>query len=207
MADYPGSTEFWSQVAARFANNPLVAFDLYNEPHGISSQVWLHGGSVATYYVIPYQAAGMQQLYDAVRATGAQNLVLVSGNSWANNPPTTLVSGSNIAYGVHPYTCPQNPPPNCGSSDPYNPDPILGKWVGLSAFVPVVVSEFGWPGVTDGTYNRNVSTFAQAHGWGWIAYDWSTSPPWGLIGSVAPGGTAEPTPAAMPLLTALSSQS
>jgi hypothetical protein len=108
----------------------------------------------------------MQQLYDAVRATGARNLVLVSGNNWTNTPPTTLVRGSNIAYEVHGYTCPHSPSPNCDSSDPYR---------------------------------RNASTFAQAHGWGWIA--------WGLIGSVTPGGTAEPTPAAMPILAAFSSPS
>ena len=166
MADYPGSTEFWSQVAARFANNPLAAFDLYNEPHDISIEVWLNGGTVPKYSIFPYQTTGMQQLNDAVRATGARNLVLVSGNNWANTPPTTLVRGSNIAYEVHGYTCPHSPSPNCDSSDPYR---------------------------------RNASTFAQAHGWGWIA--------WGLIGSVTPGGTAEPTPAAMPILAAFSSQS
>ena len=36
MADDPGSLLFWSQVASRYATNPLVAFDLYNEPHNIS---------------------------------------------------------------------------------------------------------------------------------------------------------------------------
>jgi endoglucanase len=207
MADFPGSIEFWSQVASTFATNPLVAFDLYNEPHDISDQVWLLGGSVPNFYFVPYQAAGMQQLYDAVRATGARNLVLVSGNDWANTPPTALVSGSNIVYGVHAYTCPRNPPPNCDSSDPLNPVTILGKWVGLSASVPVVVSEFGWPAASDGTYNRKVAQFAQAQGWGWVGFAWSTGPPWGLVGSVAPGGTAEPTPSGMPLLAALSSPS
>lgn len=96
MADYPGSTEFWSQVAARFANNPLAAFDLYNEPHDISNQVWLNGGTVPTYSIFPYQTTGMQQLYDAVRATGARNLVLVSGNNWANTPPTTSYAAPTL---------------------------------------------------------------------------------------------------------------
>src|ERR1035437_10119353 len=119
MADYPRSIEFWSQVAARFANNPLVAFDLYNEPHDISNQVWFNGETVPTYSIFPYQTTGIQQLYDAVRATGARNLVLVSGNNWTNTPPATLVRGSNIAYEVHGYTCPHSPSPNCDSSDPY----------------------------------------------------------------------------------------
>src|SRR5204863_8587456 len=82
MADYPNSVTFWQQLAARYKNNPLVAFDLYNEPHGISDDIWRNGGSV-TWQGTTFQAAGMQQMYDAVRGTGANNLVIVGGNGWA----------------------------------------------------------------------------------------------------------------------------
>ena len=77
MADEAQSPTFWSQVAARYGNpkspeyNPLVAFDLYNEPEGISQSIWLNGGETTdTYTGVSYDAAGMQQLYNSVRAGG-----------------------------------------------------------------------------------------------------------------------------------------
>ena len=64
MADYPNAVSFWQQVATRYKNNPLVGFDLYNEPHNISESVWRFGGTV-TWKGTTYNAAGMQQMYDA----------------------------------------------------------------------------------------------------------------------------------------------
>jgi len=203
MADNPGSIEFWNQVASRYGKNPLVAFDLYNEPHNISDQVWLDGGQATD--TITYEAAGMQSLYDTVRATGTQNLIFISGNTWANTVPATLVSGSNIVYSVHDYTCPTDPPPDCSSKAPYDPSPILDQWVTTSMTLPLVVGEFGWPNPNDATYIANVIAFAQANGWGWNALAWNTSSgnPFALV-SQAPGtGTWEPTASGMPVLAAM----
>ncbi|MFH1370537.1 MAG: cellulase family glycosylhydrolase [Planctomycetota bacterium] len=41
-----GSVTFWKDFAAVYANNPAVLFDLYNEPHHVSWDVWLKGGKV-----------------------------------------------------------------------------------------------------------------------------------------------------------------
>ncbi|HXN58845.1 MAG TPA: cellulase family glycosylhydrolase [Acidimicrobiales bacterium] len=202
MADSPGAVSFWNSVAARYADNPLVAFDLYNEPHDISDSVWLNGG-IAWDGLVPYSVAGMQQLYSTVRAAGAKNLTFVSGNNWANSLPSTLVSGSNIAYGVHVYTCPSAAPPNCSNSDPYDPSPMLEPWVAPSATVPVIVSEFGWPSNSNSTYNAAVIAFAQAHGWGWNAFAWTVTAPWGLVATDPAGGPYEPTVSGMPVLAAL----
>jgi hypothetical protein len=181
-----------------------VVFDLYNEPHNVADQVWLNGGT-AWNGLVPYGVAGMQQLYSSVRATGANNLVIVSGNNWANSLPSTLVSGSNIAYGVHVYTCPQAPPPSssCSGSNPYDPSPMLQPWVAPSATVPVIVSEFGWPTNSNSTYNAAVIAFAQAHGWGWNAFAWSLNAPWGLLATDPAGGPYEPAVSGMPVLAAL----
>ncbi len=197
MADDPGSVSFWQTVAGTFASNPLVAFDLYNEPHDISDAVWLDGGTATDY--LPYQAAGMQELYDAVRSTGARNLVFVSGNDWATEPPSQLVSGRNIVYSVHDYTCPQQAPPACSSPHPYDPATILRQWTALAATVPVFIGEFGWPSAGDGTYNQTLVALARRLGWGWDAFSWNT----GGFGLLAPGSTAEPNPAGMPILAAL----
>ncbi|MGH9030237.1 MAG: glycoside hydrolase family 5 protein [Acidimicrobiales bacterium] len=203
MADAAESPQFWSQVAARYRGNPLVAFDLYNEPHNISDAVWLDGGTTTdtAYPYATYQAAGMQQLYDAVRATGAQNLVFVSGNNWANTLPSTLLEGTNIVYAAHVYTCPTSPPPSCANSDPYDPSQILDDWIAASASVPVAVTEFGWPSPYNCAYNSDVISFAEQHGWSWIAFAWEdgNGDAWALA-SWYPNGTAEPNPSGAPVL-------
>jgi hypothetical protein len=206
MANSPGAINFWSSVASRYANNPLVAFDLYNEPHQISDQVWLNGG-LASYGLVPYAVAGMQQLYSSVRATGAKNLVIATGNNWGNSLPSTLVSGTNIVYGIHVYTCPGDAPPNCSNSSPYDPSPMLQPWVAPSANVPVIVSEFGWPANSNGIYNAAVIAFAKAHNWGWSAFAWTPIEPWGLIATDPAGGPYEPTVSGMPVLSALATSS
>jgi len=207
MADAVQAPTFWSQVAARYAANPLVAFDLYNEPHDISDAIWLNGGSTTDVYGgQSYQAAGMQQLYDSVRSTGAQNLVFVSGNNYANSVPAMLVSGTNIVYGAHVYTCPNSAPPSCSDPNPYDPSPILDNWVGVSSSVPVMVTEFGWPSQYDGTYAAAVIAFAKAHGWGWSVFDWQQlqyATVWDVTDAWLSDGTAEPSPSGMPALCAL----
>jgi hypothetical protein len=181
MADYPGSVTFWSSVASRYKSNPLVAFQLYNEPHDISWNTWRNGGLVID-PDLAWQAAGMQQMYDAVRATGANNLVFVTGGDWGNTPPpsSSLLSGFNIVYAAQQYTCVGAPPPWCSIPDPYDaatgPGGLrLDKWIALASQVPVVVTEFGWPDANDGRYNASVIAWAEAHGVGWIAYEWGTN--------------------------------
>jgi hypothetical protein len=202
MADST-APKFWRQVAARYGTNPLVAFDLYNEPHDITDDVWLHGGRAISGGVA-YQAVGMQDMYDAVRSTGAQNLVFVSGNNWANTLPAQLVSGSNIVYAAHVYTCPTSTDPaKCSPGDPLDPTPILRNFVTASASVPVVVTEFGWPSPTDGRYAENVIAFAAQHGWGWLIFGWDgrTTGDFSLLSQRVV--TYEPTPAGMPALGVL----
>jgi endoglucanase len=213
MADEAQSPEFWSQVAGRYGDpsspeyNPLVAFDLYNEPHDISDTTWLLGGPTTDYYGgQTYVAAGMQQLYDSVRAAGSQNLVFISGNNWANTPPSVLVTGTNIVYAVHYYTCTESPPPSCSNANPYDPSQDLDLWLALSASQPVAVTEFGWPGQGDGTYMANVVAYAQDHGWGWSAFAWMEQPnTFGFIFEKwLPDGTAEPAPSGVAILLGLS---
>ncbi len=209
MADEGQAPTFWSQVASRYASNPLVAFDLYNEPHDISDATWLNGGTTTDTYA-PYESyrtAGMQQLYDTVRSTGAQNLVFVSGNTWGSTVPTSLVTGTNVVYAVHAYTCAGGTPATCTNPAPYDPSPMLDNWIGVSN-APVMVTEFGWPSWYDGTYNANVISFAESHGWGWSAFAWEQGN-WSVweIATWLSDGTAEANPSGMPVLCALTAAS
>lgn len=203
MADAT-AVDFWKALATRYRSNPLVAFELYNEPHDISNATWLNGGSVTTPEGT-YTAVGMQQLYKAVRGTGATNLVVVGGTAWASTAPTTLVSGTNIAYAVHAYTCPTGIDANC-QPNPTQPPANLAGWSTLASTQPVLATEFGWPSGTSGTYNANMVSYLKAHGWGWTVYafDGTTTGLFTLLGTAGPGASYQPSASGMPILTALS---
>jgi len=75
--------DFWEDAAARYKNHPAVLFDLFNEPHGTSGEVWRNGGLVSQKDGPGFQSVGMQGLVDAVRGTGARNVVVAGGLDWA----------------------------------------------------------------------------------------------------------------------------
>ena len=200
MADSKYAQKFWSNVASRYKSNPLVGFDLYNEPHDITDAQWLNGGTV-TYAGVSFSAVGMQRLYTVVRGTGATNLIFVSGNNWANNPTSTLVSGKNVVNAVHDYTCSSLP---CTSTDPYNPYPILSNWIAVSQTQPVMITEAGFPNSSNGIYfNYSLVTDAESLGFGWDSFAWdgTTTGEFDLLASN--GLTYEPSPSGMAILWGL----
>jgi hypothetical protein len=218
MADFPGSVTFWESVARSYKNNPLVAFEPYNEPHDISDSIWRNGGTVMDGAVV-WQAAGMQQLYNAVRGEGANNLVFVDGTHWAATPPALQLNGNNIVYAAHMYTCPDSPPPNCTVvkkigplwlrtqvSNPFDPTPLFDRWTPFAAKNPLVIDEFGWPNPNDGRYNTNLIAGAEARGLGWMAYAWtgSTTGKFTLLDNAGPGTNYDPTPSGLPVKNGLS---
>jgi hypothetical protein len=156
------SLAFWSEVAARYAHDGRVLFELYNEPHDVSWDVWRAGGDSGD----GFQAVGMQQLHDAVRAAGADNLVIIGGLGWGydlSGVPAHRIAGHNIVYATHPYD-------NSRERDPRFWDLY---WGFLTATDPVVVTEFGNPSgdcLTD--YLAQVIQYADAHAAGWTAWAW-----------------------------------
>jgi len=132
MANADHSIDFWISVANTFRTNSAVLFALYNEPFffGLSSpqDPWsaLMNGGTLNYYPATsgthnyrninttWTSAGMQEMLDAVRATGATNVVLIGGIEFGNNmgnwlahmPRDTL---NQIAAAWHPYPPIQRP--------------------------------------------------------------------------------------------------
>ena len=201
---------FWQTYANKYKNNPLVAFDLYNEPHDITDSVWRNGGSVFSGGVT-YATPGMQSLYNSVRATGAKNLVFASGNGWAGTYPSgaPLTGTTNLVWGVHAYTCPVATPAHGGTCTPgpggvEDPSTILGHFAQIGATQPVMVTEFGWPDPTDGQYLTAVDNYATSHGWvGWNAFVFNnfTGGQFDLMKDV--GALWDPTQAGMAAITAM----
>jgi hypothetical protein len=204
MADSPGAITFWQEVASRYKSNPLVAFDLFNEPQKISQSTWLYGGTF-TANGQTYDATGMQALYQTVRSAGAANLVVISGLDYADHPPAHALAGVNIAYGAHAYQCTQSPPPSCAIANPYDAGVPLHHWLDFAKTYPLIVTEFGFPdhGV-DGTYNANVISYADQQNWSWSGFAWDggTDGLYDLVQAhpASDGQTIEPNPAGMALV-------
>lgn len=72
---------FWGELAARFADNEKVIFGLMNEPHDMETELVL---------------ANNQAAIDAIRDAGANNLILMPGNSWSGG------HAWNEDYGAQP---------------------------------------------------------------------------------------------------------
>lgn len=81
MPNTDHSVAFWDSVAREFRDNPGVMFELYNEPHDVSWQCWRDGCDMPG----GWRAAGMQQLLDTVRATGATQPVIATGLDWGGD--------------------------------------------------------------------------------------------------------------------------
>jgi endoglucanase len=164
MAD-ANSIEFWKEVADKYKRDGRVLFELYNEPHGISWDVWLHGGSVGS-----FRAAGMQELYDAIRATGASNTVIAGGLDWAYDLSGVgasgySISGYNVMYATHVYS-------GSGGSAPTGWESSFGH-LETSDFAPVIVTEFGdTRSACNGDWDTELIAFADSHDASWTAWAW-----------------------------------
>lgn len=178
MPDRNRSIPFWRDVASRYKDNGRVLFELYNEPHPrvggdeaqpIDWDVWLNGGTVHD-ELGSFQAAGMQELYDAVRGAGAHNLVIVNGPHWGyylDKVPTYTVRGYNVMYGTHPYEWSDKKP------EFWDRD-----WGFLARKYPVFITEFGSQQLDCQTwYYTEVLKYADQHELHWIAWAWFTFPP------------------------------
>jgi endoglucanase len=100
--------DFWSRMAQAYANDPLVAFDLMNEPHDLPTEQWAGAANAAI---------------AAIRAAGAKNLVFVEGNGWTGaeswpsnwygTPDATVMltitdPADNYVFEAHQYLDPQS---------------------------------------------------------------------------------------------------
>jgi endoglucanase len=96
--------DFWRRLALQFKDNPKVQFGLVNEPRNMPTETW---------------ADAAQAAVDAIRATGATNLITLPGNgytgawSWFESKwygtPNAQVMGrvrdplDNMVFEVHQY--------------------------------------------------------------------------------------------------------
>lgn len=84
--------QFWGQLASRFKDNEKVIFGLMNEPHDMTSSLVLQNNQAAI---------------DAIRASGAKNLIIMPGNSWTGGHAWDQGSDTSAAT-MYKFTDPLN---------------------------------------------------------------------------------------------------
>lgn len=193
MPDAKYAPQFWTGVANAFKGNDAVVFDLFNEPYPDLASDWdktlawqcLRDGGMCT--GIPYEVAGMQDLVDAVRATGATNILMIGGLEWANDlrqwlayEPTDPLH--NLAASWHAYSNNACASVSCWDS----------QVAPVAQQVPIVLGEFGQEGCGF-DYMQTLANWADEHGVSYLAWTWNA---WGCTtGAVlikSYDGTPEP---------------
>ncbi|MCA1844052.1 MAG: glycoside hydrolase family 5 protein, partial [Actinobacteria bacterium] len=98
----------WQTLAARFNAEPNVLYEIFNEPQNRPTPegwaVWRNGGPGDRNQGTP--AVGHQAVLDAIRATGATNVVVADAAQFAQRLDGIALLDDplgQVAYGVHPY--------------------------------------------------------------------------------------------------------
>jgi endoglucanase len=180
MPDSAQAIPFWTSVANTFKGNDAVIFDLFNEPYASRAtgsavsgwQCWLNGGTCPG---ISYQVAGMQAMVNAVRSTGATNVIMVGGEEYANDlgtpgstsDPSILTNlptdpDHDIAVSWHSYNfnaCNTQP---CWTSQV---QPVIAQ-------VPVIAGEIGENDCASG-YVTPLMTWLDSQQTSYLAWAWN----------------------------------
>ena len=114
-----------------------------------------------------YKSAGMQQLLDAVRATGARNVVMVAGLAYTNDLSKWLAHkptdpAGQLAVSLHLYN--------------FNTCKDAACWAGwepIVAAVPFVTGELGEDDCAHG-FVDSFMTWADARGVSYLGWTWNT---------------------------------
>jgi Cellulase (glycosyl hydrolase family 5) len=159
----PLAINYWKAVASAFKNNPMVMFDIYNEPHvngetGTSMKesdwtFWMNGGTITYGTNKTYTVVGLQNLVNAIRGQRANQIIIAqpAANSFLSfetdcpqstprcnflkDPANT--ANPNIVYSVHEYFVPAGSTPR---QSPY----WDGKFGNFSKEVPIFIGEWNF---------------------------------------------------------------
>ena len=202
--DEDHSPAFWRSVAATFAPDQGVIYDLYNEPFfywiapgGPNEWTCLMNGCTLTQYetggtpftiTANWKSAGMNELIADVRSTGAQNVIMVAGTNWARDLSGWLShrpAGSNLAAAWHSYPS-ANPSLTSECAATWCWDSVVAP---VAAQVPVVTGETGDSAAGPETYLPAFLPWATGHGLSVIAWTWNawTNPDDVLVTNMAAG--------------------
>jgi len=182
--------QFWDSVGERFANNSMVFYELYNEPHRVTQNVWANGDA---------DHSGMLEMLAALRKHTTNPAIIAGYGNYAYDAQslvtldaTLLKQGEkNVLWNFHPYMG----PPQAGDAKkcPAGFESYL-QVVLNGTDKPAIVTEFGQgcqptnagsescPGTYDGKtmgYDETIVVISEKYGVSWLPWAWkpmSTGP-------------------------------
>eukprot|EP01084_Bolivina_argentea_P161867 281715_1 len=139
----PGALAYWDAISKKYASNPYVFYELYNEPFfkpGIDNFNVYYNGST--------EFVGVAEMYNVIRKNDPTGMIIISGmQQYAFDAPTQLgfylkyyedygVYPTNVIYNYHPYQAQGQGPEK--SVQGALRMVLAGKEIG-----PVIFTEFG----------------------------------------------------------------
>ncbi|WP_416977450.1 cellulase family glycosylhydrolase [Streptomyces sp. T028] len=180
MPDMQYTPSFWTSVANTFKSDQAVVFDLFNEPYpdratSTTTQAWQCWRDGGTCPGIGYEVAGMQDLVDSIRSTGARNVILAGGIAYSNDltqwltyKPTDPTGNLAAAYHVYNFN-------SCASESCWN-----STLAPVAAQVPLVAGEIGENTCSHAFVDQVMKWFDDRElsylGWTWNTWDCSSGP-------------------------------
>ena len=175
MPDAAQAIPFWTSVASTFKGNNAVIFDLFNEPYASRATgstatgwtCWLSGGTCPG---IGYPVAGMQSMVNAVRSTGAANVLMLGGEEYSNDLTSWLANepadpDHNLVASWHSYNFNTCSTQSCWTSQVA---PVI-------AAVPVITGEIG-ENDCGGSYMNTLTSWLNSANTSYLAWTWDA---WG----------------------------
>lgn len=170
MPDADHTPDFWRSVASAYREDRAVLFDLYTEPHDVGWDCWQNGCQIEGEGVGTYRAAGMTELVDAVRSTGARQPIMLGGIDWARDLGQWLARLPHDPLGAlvasnHTYDFAA-----CGGR-------CRAALAGIARTHPVVSGEIG-EGDCAHRYIDPYMRWADRHGVSYLAWAWNAHGGW-----------------------------
>jgi endoglucanase len=173
MPDAAEAIPFWTSVADTFKGNDAVIFDLFNEPYasradnGDTAEGWQCWETGSPCTGISYPVAGMQQMINAVRSAGANNVIMLGGEEYSNDLTDWLQyepadPDHNLVASWHSYNFDTCSTQSCWTSEV----------APVAASVPVVAGEIGENDCA-GTYINPLTTWLESAGISFLAWAWN----------------------------------
>ena len=173
MPDAAQAIPFWSSVGTAFKGNDAVIFDLFNEPFASRAdnnnttegwQCWETGSPCTG---ISYPVAGMQQMINAVRGAGANNVIMLGGEEYSNDLTDWLQfeptdPDGNLAASWHSYNFNTCSSMACWTSQVA---PVIAK-------VPVIAGEIG-ENDCSGSYINPLTSWLDSQNTSYLAWAWN----------------------------------
>lgn len=175
--------DFWDSVAAKFADNTMVFYELYNEPHRVDQDEWASGSDTHS---------GMLEMLAAVRKHTDAPVIIAGYGGYAYDADslvsldkTLLKQGeTNVMWNFHPYMGPNQAGDN--KKCPSNFENYLQTVID-GTDKPLIITEFGqscqptkgaaeqcestYEGKTMG-YDEAILVIANKHSVSWLPWAW-----------------------------------